>query len=112
MAYITTQEVKEIRNELKKSFPNLKLSVTREHHSVLNVSIMEGNIDFGSQYQQLNHLYLREHKNKHNMILRMITMICNTKNFDHSDPQTDYFNVGYYFHLQIGKWDKGYSLKN
>jgi len=47
MAYISTNEVKEVRKALKEKFgKNLKFSVTRDHHSSVSVSIMEGNIDF------------------------------------------------------------------
>jgi hypothetical protein len=30
----------------------------------------------------------------------------NTGNYDNSDIQTDYFDVGHYVDVQIGKWDK------
>ncbi len=110
MAYIKSEEVKEIRNELKSLFPNLKLSVTREHHSVLNVAIMEGNIAFEKEYEQVNH-YNLDNK-KHKLILKLINHVSNRKNFDKSDSMTDYFHVGYYFHLRIGKWDKGYVCKS
>ena len=47
MAYISTNEVKEVRKALKEKFgKNLKFSVTRDHHSSVSVSIMEGVVDF------------------------------------------------------------------
>ena len=30
--------------------------------------------------------------------------------FDKSDAMTDYFHTAYYFHLNIGRWDKPYQL--
>lgn len=31
-------------------------------------------------------------------------------NYDDSDIQTDYFDVNFYLHLNIGKWDKHYQI--
>ena len=33
----------------------------------------------------------------------------NVGNHDESDPQTDYFNVGWYIHVNIGRWNKPYK---
>jgi hypothetical protein len=35
----------------------------------------------------------------------------NTDNHDNSDLQTDYFDVGHYVDLSIGKWDKPFVVK-
>lgn len=111
MAYISTQEVKEIRNELKAAFPQLKLSVTRENYTSLYVAIMEAPVRFTDEdYRQLNPYYLDSYQN--NEILKKITAICNKTNYNNSDTMTDYFEVGYYFHLHIGKWNKSFKLTN
>lgn len=34
----------------------------------------------------------------------------NDGNHDNSDVMTDYFDVGWYLHINIGKWDKPYEL--
>jgi hypothetical protein len=34
----------------------------------------------------------------------------NDGNWDNSDIQTDYFDVGWYSHIHIGKWNKPYKL--
>jgi hypothetical protein len=31
-------------------------------------------------------------------------------NWNNSDLQTDYFDVNFYFHPQIGKWDKAFKV--
>lgn len=107
MAYITTEAVKEIRNELKKEFPNIKFSVVRENYSAIHVAIMEADLEFEKEYMPLNHYCLE--KNPHAEILKKISEISNKNNFDKSDPMTDYFHVGYYFSLSVGKWDKPYK---
>jgi hypothetical protein len=34
----------------------------------------------------------------------------NTGNWDESDIQTDYFNVGWYVDVKIGSWQKPYKV--
>lgn len=43
-------------------------------------------------------------------MLEQVVKIANRHNWDNSDIQTDYFDVNYYFHLEIGKWNKPYSI--
>lgn len=109
MAYISTQEVKEIRNELKATFPQIKFSVTRENYSSVNVYIMEAPLKFTERdYEQLNPYYLDRYSN--NDVLEKIKEICNRNNYNRSDSQSDYFDVGHYFNLSVGKWDKPFKL--
>jgi hypothetical protein len=37
-------------------------------------------------------------------------MLINHNNHDNSDPMTDYYDVGHYTKINIGKWDKAYQL--
>jgi membrane-bound lytic murein transglycosylase MltF len=46
MAYINAKEVKQIREELKKQYPDIKWSVSKEDSINVNVCMLEGNIDF------------------------------------------------------------------
>ena len=41
----------------------------------------------------------------HNL-LKEVCLIVNQYNYDNSDIQTDYFDVNFYLHLHLGKWDK------
>lgn len=103
MAYITTEQVAEIRKEIKAAFPkSFKFSITKEHYSVVKVSLMESPLNFDkTQYYQ--------HPKGHKTILRIIKEIVNKNNFDHSDSMTDYHHVGYYSYIYLGKWDKAYQ---
>ena len=82
MAYISTEEVKAIRQELKKEFPNIKFSVTKESGGLsVNVSIMKSEeIDF-TQYDRhidsqlnypVNHYYISEHYKHYNLIFQIL----------------------------------------
>jgi len=42
-------------------------------------------------------------------ILKDIREFVMSYNYDFSDSQRDYFNCGFYFHLQVGKWDKSWK---
>ena len=60
MAYITTEQVKEIRTELKALLPSkqgFKISVTRRDYSCLEVVILEAPIelrkDLAKEYEQI-----------------------------------------------------------
>lgn len=45
-------------------------------------------------------------------ILAEVVRITDKYNWDNSDAQTDYFDVNFYVHLSIGKWDKPFTMKN
>ena len=131
MAFISTSEVKQIRNALKERFgKDLKFSVRREHYSNVDISLVSGNINFydGSLdredkwnddapvnkfdgYAQINEYYT-ENYGKHKGLLNEIVHIVKTSPdrewFDKSDAMTDYFHTAYYFNINIGKWDKPY----
>jgi hypothetical protein len=47
MPYISSEEVRAIRDKIKQAFPDFKFSVTKRHHSSIDVRIKSGPIDFG-----------------------------------------------------------------
>jgi len=121
MAYITTSEVKQIRDKLKKEFPNIKFSVTREHGMSISVSIIKSNIDFtdevltdGMTHSSINQYRVEQfypkHKDLFNKILNIIKNGSDRKWYNDSDAMTDYFDTAFYFDLNVGKWDKPYEL--
>ena len=127
MAYISTKEVRAIRNGLKAAMPNLKFSVTMDNHTSVNVSIMAGDVNFDDLFRdearrhvQVNHYHLNqfgEHAQLFEQILEIIHTAPGTVEggrawYDNSDAMIDYFDTAYYIHLNIGKWDKGYERRN
>lgn len=114
MAYMSKEHAATIRNNLKKNFPNFKFSVTIHHHSSINVSLMKSPLDFskdiedsGHEYIQLNQYYFERYS--HSDTLEQIYQIINEGNYNKSDIQTDYFDVGFYVHFNIGQYDKPYQ---
>tara|TARA_R100000664_G_C2628278_1_gene59078 strand:+ start:56 stop:478 length:423 start_codon:yes stop_codon:yes gene_type:complete len=131
MAYITTDEVKEIRKELKETFPNLKFSVRKDHHSTVNVSIVKGNIDFTDEFGirstklaeafNIAYGYARiypsdksfsaEKKKLFDKIIDIIKTAPATVGgkvwYDDSDPQAEIYDTAFYFKVYVGNWPGG-----
>jgi hypothetical protein len=60
-------------------------------------------------YSQVNEYYIDRspiYTDESKEVLKRVREISNTDNWDNSDPQTDYFDVNYYFFLTVGDWDK------
>ena len=125
---------REVKAKLKREFPNCKFSVVLQKYSMgrnMTVALMEAPFDaltgfsgrdslvepVGKQYAQLNQYTIRQEPQGYVCngailtpeawkVLKRADEIGNADNWDRSEPQTDYFNVNYYFNLAIGKWDK------
>jgi len=123
MAWITKDEVKEIRDNLKKAFPKMKFSVRKNgHSSTVHVSIMESPFDFTytfkgyndemytkSEHYEINTYHLENSNYPHLATLKKISAIALKNHWDKSDMQTDYFNCAFYFTLEVGQWNKPYK---
>jgi hypothetical protein len=42
--------------------------------------------------------------------MEKIAKALNTGNFNNSDSQSDYFHVGFYSSLHLGRWDKPFVV--
>lgn len=114
MAYISTEQVKAVRETLKKELPKYKFSVTRNNCSEICINLMEGDIRVDETYQQINHYHLEWYSDDIKILFANVKkiMLDKAEYFDNSDSQSDYFNVAYYFSFSIGKWDKHYVCRN
>ncbi|MBC5836776.1 LPD29 domain-containing protein [Flavobacterium muglaense] len=121
MAYITSESVKEIRNNLKVLFPakqGWKFSVTRQHYSNVRCEILtapvELRLDTTRTNESVNNFWIESRYDGNNdaatAILKSINDILNLNNYDNSDAQTDYFDCGHYVTLTIGAWDKPFQV--
>lgn len=109
----------------------LKATVAVRHHSTLVLNISQGSIDFignmantgkfqtASEYDaclkrtyiDVNTYWLHEHfSGKALEFLTKAKEIMQAGNHNNSDIMTDYFDVGWYIDINIGKWDKPYVL--
>ena len=114
---------KEVRDELKATFPLCKWSVTASQRTI-SVSLMSAPYQVleNDNYAQLNPYYIdsaHEHNYMNNgstlthvgwVVMAEATKIANRQNWDKSDIQSDYFNCNYYLHINIGKWDRPFIV--
>lgn len=120
MAYIDSKQVKQMRDELKKMFATKlgwKLSIINEHNTNIHVYIMEAPIDLSVDcpHNDPEHFSINTYNtNKyiHKIIYDGIINIINKGNYDNSDILTDYFDVGWYINIYVGKWDKPFTYRN
>jgi len=129
-----TQITKEIKAELKKEFPQCKFSVTTKHGLDITVALMSApetpfaNLNttnghtHSGEYVRLNHYYIDQNwdgdwvsdgyylTEAAAQMFKRVVEIANRDNWDNSDLQTDYCDVNYYFHLNVGKWDKPFVV--
>lgn len=113
-AYMSVAHAKQIRDELKKTFPDFKFSIRNENYSSINIAILSGPIkltDKENGYDQVNNYYIKDiYKDKPEVaeFLSKVNDIANKGNHDDSDTMIDYHDVGWYVHITIGQWDKPY----
>ncbi len=118
MAYMDQTKKAAIVAELKKVMPkDWKYSLRVHHHSSITLTIFSAPVDlielhaqkdqWTNGYIQLNEYYLeRQYSGDVLEILKAIRAALNTGNWDKSDIQTDYFNVGHYAYMHIGSFEK------
>jgi hypothetical protein len=128
MAYISSEEVKNIRNQLKAEFPYCKFSVVNRHSIEVDIAILSAPFNFnldsphisrnadGSIILPVNHYSLdRDDSGYYGdaeayEFLRRVSAIAHSQDwYDDSDSQTDYFNTAYYVSISLGRWNKGFS---
>lgn len=129
MAYISAEDVKAIRNELKEAFPKFKFAVRKGSGSLsVDVVVQRATYAFqdqfeksfqGKRYAQVNQYWIKDHfsdAEEREFMLKVNEIMHNAPGraggkvyFDESDAMTDYFHTAFYTHLSIGQWDKEYE---
>ena len=133
MAYMSQEKKSKIAPVVKKILTKygIKGSLAVRNHSTLVLNIKSGDIDFIKNYNDtvgeraggfrtgsaavdhvsVNPFWYHEHfSGKAKSFLTDIMVAMNDGNHDNSDIQSDYFDVGWYVDVNIGKWNKPYIL--
>lgn len=133
-AYVNQVEKRQIAEKIKPLLKQygLKGSLSIEHHSKIVLTIKSGKLDFINNYIEKNTLeqstidYLKEvnhidvncywiderFSGRIKEFLEQAVVFLKGDNwFDKSDIQSDYFHVKHYFDIQIGRWNKPYTLE-
>lgn len=135
MAYVS-QDMKsklapEVRALLKRY--GLKGSLSVQDHSTLVLTLNSGRIDFIGNYNktvgckpryadreftpavgsiQVNTYWCQEHFSgaARDFLVSAVAALKGPEYFDHSDSQTDYFHCSHYVDINIGRWDRPYTV--
>jgi hypothetical protein len=123
MAYMSQEKKAKIAAELKKVMPkDWKYSLAVRHHSSVVLTISAAPVDLiammnerteykSNGYAQVNEYYLeRQFSGSTLAIFERIKAALNIDNFNDSDIQTDYFHVGHYVDIHIGRWNKPFVV--
>ena len=117
MAYYSQEMKKAVQPEMKKLLKEygLKGSLSVRDHRTVVLTIKSGAIDFNKSSnaddynRQVNVYWIDEHwTGKAKEFLTKAKALLNTGNYDNSDIMTDYFDVGWYVDINLGKWNQPY----
>jgi hypothetical protein len=114
MAYISNDEVNEMRKKIKKEFPAPKysFSITNRDYSAICVCVLKSPLSPLDQngYNSGGGIstHHRSIPDDWKTFISKLEKICYAGNHDNSDAMTDYFDVGWYVDINYGKWDKPY----
>tara|TARA_B100001094_G_C18179412_1_gene799939 strand:- start:1367 stop:1792 length:426 start_codon:yes stop_codon:yes gene_type:complete len=135
MAYMNQEDKKKLTPQIKKVLKKygVKGTIAVKHHSTLVVNIKSSNLDFIGNinanrpehkkelygeiedYVQVNTYHIENnYTGECKKFLTELSLAMNgceeIQNHDNSDMMTDYFDIGWYTDINIGKWDKPYEL--
>ena len=126
MAYVSQELKSKLAPKIKaicKKY-GVKASLAVRNHSTLVLNVKSGKVNFYKDYGksqdankfkyaiQVNPYWYQDHfDGKSKAFLSEVIPAMNAGNWDKSDIQTDYFNVGWYVDVNIGKWNKPYELE-
>ena len=140
MAYMSQDRKQSLAPQIKSVLKKygVKASIAVRNHSTLVVNIKSGKIDLienyletdsklnhggkmsqdqidyvrNKQYIDVNPYWFKEHfSGVARSFLIELFQAMNNGNHDNSDIMTDYFDVGWYSDVNIGKWDKPYIVE-
>lgn len=109
----------------------IRATLAVRNHSTLVLNVRQGAIDFVGSYNSIaknrdtllgparlaenyidvNPYWYRDHfEGRALQFLSEVFAVMNDGNHDRSDIQTDYFDVGWFVDVNIGRWDRPYAL--
>ena len=135
MAYVSQELKSKLSPAIKavcKKY-GIKASIAVRNHMTLALNVKSGKIDFignsnrvcgadfyqvaqgfkpnTTGYDQVNPYHFQSHYDGDaKAFLSEVLAVMNDGNWDKSDIQSDYFNVGWYVDVNIGSWNKPYTV--
>ncbi len=141
MAYVSQELKAKLAPKIKEICKQygVKASIAVRNHSTLVLNIKSGKIDFienyiktdaekhyGQPMSQDQVAYIRKNRNldvnthwahEHysgtakQFLTKMISAMKGPDFFDHTDAQSDYFHCSHYIDINVGSWNKPYTLE-
>jgi hypothetical protein len=102
------------RNSISLNIKSGKLDMIRNFNETMSDPFRSGpRFDASSdQYIQVNPYWFQEHfSGKPRAFLKEAIQALNKGNWNNSNSQIDYFDVGWYSYVNIGKWNKPYTVE-
>ena len=114
MAYMDQQMKAKIAANLKPVLKKygIKGTLSTDKRNIY-LTLKSGKIDFGGiSGRSINPYWYHEHYqgNVKDFLDEAIAALKPADWFDNSDASVDFFNIAYYYHIFVGKWDKPYQL--
>lgn len=124
MAYMNQEKKAVIAAKLKPVLKkyDVKGSLRVRNHTSIELTVKSGKIDFFEDYGdredarkfgiQVNPYWYHDHftGTSKEFLKEAFAALYGANYYDNSDAQTDYFDTAYYVSLNIGKWDKPFTL--
>ena len=107
MAYISKEQVANVRKQLKDNFKGWSFGCSKRDSAVLNITIKKGTADLlavaNSDLWHWSDLDLKEKLTTDAVaVIKKIKEIASSQDwFDKSDSMTDYFHIAYYIHIKV-----------
>lgn len=131
MAYVNQERKAKLAAKVKEVIPaGWKYSLAVRNHSTIVLTISAAPVDLLAEYarvanakyassgdtglryeeppsyHQVNEYHLETQFDESLPVFEAIKIALNDGNHDRSDSQTDYFDVGWYVNINLGRWDK------
>lgn len=91
---------------------NAKGSIAVKDHRCLIVTVSESPFQIEEKYEQVNHYHIdRLYSGDLASFLNELRSAMMDGNYNNSDAQTDYFDVGWYIAINLGSWDKPHKTR-
>lgn len=93
----------------------VKATLAVNRHSTLILNVKSGKIDFSDYLNENRNFRIVnfDHEAEKSIAKKFIEEVrdaMNIGNWNNSDIMTDYFDVGWYVEVNIGKWNKPYEF--
>lgn len=114
MAYFSQERKREMAPAVKAVLAKygMKGTLSVSHHSTVVLTLKEGPIDFGHNgrgFIDVNVYWIDEHyEGVAREFLNEVYRVLMTGNHNNSDIQSDYFDVGWYVDIRVGRWNQPY----